>query len=122
MGIDFHVLDYVCKARWSYTGFNQFRKRIAQSLGLALEIDYEGRWIQQDWEKWDKDWLIFLTHSDCSGQFTHSQCGRISKKLKDVLEKWEPKDIQYLYDIEHGLLLVDAMKYCKDNKKNMRLS
>ena len=122
MGINFHVKDYQCKAGWSYIGFNQFRKRIAQSLGLILETDSEGRWIQQDWEKWDKDWLIFLTHNDCSGQFTHSQCGKISKKLKAVLDKWDPTNIQHSYDIKHGLLLVDAMQYCNKNKKNMRLS
>ncbi|HEX4374901.1 MAG TPA: hypothetical protein VHZ50_16470 [Puia sp.] len=122
MGIYFHVLDYDCKARWSYTGFHRFRKRVAESLGLTLEIDSNFKWVQQDWGKWDKDWLIFLTHSDCDGIFTFSQCARISKKLRCVLEKWEPKDIQHVYDLEHGVNLVEAMEYCKINKKNMKLS
>lgn len=122
MGIGFHIKEYDCKARWSYTGFNRFRKRVAESLALTLETDSNGRWVEQDWEKWDKDWLIFLTHSDCSGYFTHFQCGRISKKLKSVLEKWEPKDLHYFYDLEHGLILVKAMEYCNDNKKSMRIS
>jgi hypothetical protein len=122
MGIGFHIKDYDCKARWSYTGFNRFRRRVAESLGLTIEIDSNFKWITQDWSKWDKDWFIFLTHSDCDGIFTPSQCGRISKKLKSVIDRWNPNDILESYDIEHGLKLVDAMQYCKDNKKKIRLS
>ena len=122
MGIGFHIKDYDCKARWSYTGFHRFRKRVAQSLGLTLEIDSDFNWVTQDWIKWDKDWLLFLTHSDCSGIFTFSQCGRISEKLKLVIDTWQPKDLQESYDIEHGMKLVEAMQYCKANKKKIRLS
>ncbi len=122
MGINFHVKDYECKARWSYTGFFRFRQRIAKSLGLKLEIDSEFKWIDQDWESWDKDWLIFLTHSDCNGYFTSYRCGRISRKLKIVLDTWEPKDIIESYDLEHGIQLVKAMKHCKNSKKIMRIS
>jgi hypothetical protein len=116
MGIAFHIKDYDCKARWSYTGFNRFRIRIAESLGLKVES--KGGL----YGKLDKDWIIFLTHSDSSGHFTHSQCGKISKKLKKVLDMWQPKDIIHSYDLEHGLILIQAMEHCKENKKLMNIS
>jgi len=86
-------------------------------LGLTLEIDENFHWIEQDWNKWDNDWLIFLTHSDFDGYFTAYRCGRIAKKLKLVFSKWYPEDIYHIYDLEHGLKLVDAMEYCNKNNE-----
>jgi len=122
MGINFHIKEYQCKARWSYTGFKRFRERIIKSLGLTLDKDENGFAFDQDWSKWNKDWFHFLTHSDCSGYLTSSQCGRLSKKLKKLVFKWEPNDIETSYDIEQCLALIEAMEFCKQNKKKMEFS
>lgn len=122
MGINFHVKDHKCEATWSYTGFNNFRKKIAQSLGLNLEVDSDGNWINQDWENWDKYWLLFLTHSDCSGKFTPHQCGKISEKLESIIHIFENEDFLSKYNFDNCKTLIIAMKYCKDNRKYMRVS
>jgi hypothetical protein len=122
MGINFHIKEYQCKARWSYTGFKRFREKIGQSVGLIIERDINHRILEQDWNKWDRDWFIFLTHSDCDGHLTSSQCGRIAKKLKSVIEKWPTNDIVESYDVEQAKSLIEAMEHCKDKKKKMEFS
>jgi hypothetical protein len=122
MGIAFYVKDYDCKCRWSYIGFHNFRKKVAASLCLTLELTPDFKWIEQDWNKWDEDWLLFLTHSDCDGYFTPDQCGRISKKMKKVIENWMPIDIIGQYDLEHARYLIKAMEHCKENNKRMYVS
>jgi hypothetical protein len=101
MGIDFSRGT----ASWSYSGFNHFRRRLAEGIGIFLdEMDGFGGDI-----KWDtiNDAIVpFLNHSDCDGSLTALQCCAIAPRLLDMVKDWPDDD----YDKINALELVEGMK------------
>lgn len=80
MGLGFNESD----AHWSYSGFMQFRRRLAREIGICLDLMQGFRetnrevdcqkdfyWLPKEPLKWEniKDPIAeFLSHSDCDGQ------------------------------------------------------
>jgi hypothetical protein len=108
MGLGFVGAD----ARWSYSGFNHFRVKLAFEIGICLElmeyfwtpghsfskfencknmvgqeiINKHFFWLPPTPMKWKniKDPIVdLLCHSDCDGSLTPAQC---KKKLLQDLE------------------------------------
>lgn len=109
MGLDFSHGN----AHWSYSGFNNFRRRLAAQIGLDLNdmIGFGG------WRTWDdiNDKIKpFLTHSDCDGSLTIKQMKVIIPRLKELTKEWAEDD----YDKQNCNDLIKGMqKAIKENKK-----
>lgn len=134
MGINFSVQDsdYEITSQWSYSGFMDFRKRIAKSINIDLEemegfskkhpVDPEYRKIgTYPWEKIKSPIKHFLNHSDHEGHLNWKHCLLIASQLKVILLLWENNGYydDCEYDATNGLILVAAMEYCHFNKKNL---
>ena len=103
MGLDFNNSE----AHWSYSGFNIFRERLAEEIGICLPlmegfwipgessysifeiikrlvgtkvIDESFHWLPKKPLKWDKikDPIVdLLYHSDCNGSLIPEQCKKL---------------------------------------------
>ena len=132
MGIDFHASGYKCSARWSYSGFGEFRKKLARTVNINLEEMTGFRkkhptdegFIKPGWRSWD-DIRTPLKHllnaSDSEGSLTSEQCEWVYPILYQIFELWEVVDGDD-YDNIHGPHLAAAMHYCADNKKKLTWS
>jgi len=74
----------------SYTGFGEWRKWIAEQIGIKLDamegFKPSGKVIT--WKSLPHDDLHYLLHhSDCDGSITWNRCGKIAKRLKEVVKK-----------------------------------
>ena len=134
MAIAFYVKDYECNARWSYTGFNRFRKKIAKSINIDLDEmvgfmknhPVDSSFMKPGWREWDgikSPLKALLNHSDCKGKLTSEECAMIAPTLKVILFMWEEIDTIYdshdSYDKENGLKLVAAMEHCASFGKEL---
>jgi hypothetical protein len=92
MGLDFAIKrgegDYVDLPkyiRFSYSGFNQFRRAVGFA---ALDIDIEGmRGLggDGDWSEYYHDPIFFLLdHSDCDGKLVPWQCRLVADRLDEI--------------------------------------
>lgn len=103
------------RACWSYTGFHNFRERLAKEIGINLE-EMEGFVeLGETFRLWDSvDDLItpLINHSDCSGVLLPDQCGAICLRLLELVQYWPDND----YDKIHALRLVDMMEQCEKNE------
>lgn len=109
MGLDFALegID-MPMPRWSYSGFNHFRRSLAKHIGITLD-DMQGFGGEEDWSPHRDDPLtLLLDHSDCDGELSPEECAKIAPRLRQVVQEidWGP----YPYDLEHGLLLADVME------------
>lgn len=112
MGIGLYV-DGERVAGWSYSGFNDFRRRLAKEIGIDNLQDMEGfgnnEWIHHLWENPEKaeklrqedlarprrawseinDAIVpFLHHSDCDGELTAEECRQIAPRLRELVSRW----------------------------------
>lgn len=130
MGLAFSVKGYECKAHWSYSGFSEFRKRLARTIGIDLDEmkgfykrhpNDEG-FIKMGWKDWDSvqsPLKYLLNHSDCDGYLTAQQCKHIYPILFRIIEEiWE---VVGGHDHDHvqGGHLAAAMRYCADNNMSL---
>lgn len=144
MGLDFNHSE----AHWAYSGFNRFREKLANEIGICLPF-MEGFWSQGDssystveltkrilglklfdehfyWLpktplKWDniKDPIVdLLYHSDCDGNLTTSQCRKIAPRIRELVKNWEEDD----YDKKQAVLLAEGMEFCAKNRKILKFS
>lgn len=94
---------------WSYTGFNEFRRRLAAEIGINLRemrgygVDIPG-W--RSWDDLDDPIKPLLNHSDCEGVLTPSECATVAPRLRTLISKWNN------YDKGMALRLADAMDAC----------
>lgn len=139
MGLDFNKSE----AHWAYSGFNRFRVKLAEEIGVCLNfmegfweegtssmstveltkrlvgtkvMDEHFFWLPKKPMKWDKisDPIVdLLYHSDCDGELTAEQCGKIAPRLRELIANWSDDD----YDKQQALLLAEGMEQChKDNE------
>ena len=131
MGLGFNVEGYDCNSKWSYTSFNDFRKKISQSIGIDLD-EMEGyrkrHSIDKDYIKvGSKAWssikspLKYLfNHSDCDGKLTSKECKIISPILKVIIDLWEDDENEIINRYkQNGFALVAAMEYCAEFNKEL---
>lgn len=126
MGLGFYAEGYSgVPPHWSYTGFLEFRQKIARSLNLDLE-EMKGfrkkhpidttyfKLGYRDWESVKSPLKTFLTHSDCEGELSPTQCNMTAIHLKPIILLWEcriPFDKDE-HDIFNGLRLIEMMEHC----------
>jgi hypothetical protein len=111
MGIDFSH----CGAHWSYSGFNAFRRRLANEIGMNLDemIGFGG---DRAWEEFDDPILPLLNHSDCDGILTPEECGLIYLRLIELVSRWKKND----YDRLSGEELASGMKSAAMNNEEFQ--
>ena len=103
MGLDFNL----CDAHWDYSGFNNFRKKLAEEIGINLdEMDGFKDGGGLHWDKIIDPIKYLLYHSDCDGELTVKKCIVVNKRLNEIIKDWDDSD----YDKQQALLLVKGMK------------
>jgi hypothetical protein len=111
MGLDFcaHISWPVGKrAHWSYSGFNQFRGRLAKEVGFNLD-QMRGFGGDIEWSTLPPDDIhLLLNHSDCEGELTAEECNRVIPRLDALVRNWPDDD----YDKIHALRLIEFMSFC----------
>ncbi len=105
MGIDFNHT----RARWSYSGFMQFRIRLARETGIDL-VSMIGFGGKNEWPPRRSDPIIaFLDHSDCDGSMTVEECRLCAPRLREMVAEWSEDDPDVAYDKRMALRLADGM-------------
>lgn len=124
MGIDFTWKGREQKektASWAYSGFNRFRERLAEAVGIKLR-EMQGftphNLKDQEREEWDRNstkWdsvkhplKIFLNHSDCDGQLSALRCAKMAPEIEKIIKTWDVHD----YDRTMGEVLAKNMRRC----------
>lgn len=103
MGLDFSH----CEARWSYSGFGRFRRRLAKQIGINLD-DMYGFGGEREWDTVNDPIKPLLDHSDCDGVLTPEECKLVYPRLEELIRDWDDED----YDKQQALELIEGMKYC----------
>lgn len=103
MGVGFRIenddfFDFNPRPHWSYSGFSEFRQRLAQSCANKPWIGYDGDPI-----------VVLLTQSDCDGRLSPDQCKNIVLRLVDLIADWKNGHFIETYDYEHGMKLANMM-------------
>ena len=111
------------KASWSYTGFMDFRERLAAEIGIDLQkmVGFSNRKYHSPdhilgtmpWDKITDPIKPFLNHSDCEGELSPEDCLIVAPRLRELVADWDEFD----YDRQNALILADDMERCgKDGK------
>lgn len=133
------------EAHWSYSGFNNFRRKLAFEMGICLDLmenywipghsysNFENcknmvgmetinkhfSWLPPAPMRWKniKDPIIdLLNHSDCDGSLTPSQCRKIAPRIRELVEDWHDGD----YDKVQALLLAEGMEECFKMRRRLQ--
>lgn len=107
MGLDFSHTD----ARWSYGGFGNFRRRLANEIGMNLD-DMEGFGGNIPFHIYQDDIIPLLNHSDCDGELTPEECKQVAPRLRELVSGWEDD-----YDKSKALDLADGMELAANQGK-----
>lgn len=112
MGLDLCLarIDYSqdFRARWSYSGFNAFRRKVAAEIGITLDEMY-GFGGTEEWPSaLDEPLVYLLNHSDCDGELGYGECIALAPRLRPIVEAW-PDDVGHAYDREMGIRLCDLL-------------
>lgn len=110
MGLDFSH----CEARWSYSGFGQFRRRLAQEIGVDLNKMY-GFGGTRTFHTINDPIKYLLDHSDCDGNLDPVKCRKIIPRLRKLVSNWADND----YDKKQALELADGMEYCASKNRHL---
>lgn len=114
MGLDFSHGE----AHWAYSGFNRFRERLGEIIGIDLRKMQGFTEPPEAGISWDtvndpiKD---LLNHSDCDDELTPAQCAVIAPRLKEMVKDWEDTD----YDKQQALELVQGMEDAIAGQENL---
>jgi hypothetical protein len=89
MGVDFSHGN----AHWSYSGFHNFRTKLARAISINLDEMqgfeklhlYSSTGTGKPWDEVHDDLKILLSHSDCDGFLTAKDCRKIIPRLKDII-------------------------------------
>ena len=114
-----------CDARWSYSGFNDFRKKLARATGDESCLAYADA-IERDRKLWDQGEYVqttalvnvthplkdLLMHSDCDGELTWEQCEALAPEIEKIVTEWPEHD----YDRIQALELVRGMRQAVKDK------
>lgn len=125
MGLSFQGSE----AHWSYGGFNRFRQRLAEKVGLewpearafiscspAAREEDNARW--QKLQSLDDPIRDLLCHSDCDGELSPEQCATIAPRLKELVADWDAND----FDKMQADLLVQGMLDCAESKEPLEFT
>lgn len=100
--------------QWSYTGFGQFRRKLAAHIGVDLDAMY-GFGGDRAWSTVDSPLRHLLDHSDCDGELTPTQAAELAPALQQALfglAKDENYGPSWDYDRRAGMELVELLARC----------
>ena len=87
MGIDFSH----CDAHWSYSGFHNFRKRLAAAIDIDLEEMVGFDEGSRSWDEYkDHPLHNFLNHSDCEGYLKPTN--EMIDAIRNIIKTWPEDD------------------------------
>lgn len=127
MGLTLDVAGDSCGS-WSYSGFNSFRKKIAEQAGIKLgdmvgfhnvdrefleengytayiaAIEAENQLPKISWETINDPIKHLLNHSDCDGDLHPSICGELADRLEEITMNWSEKTTLVMTEVwqSHG--------------------
>ncbi len=81
-----------------YSLFHKFRTEVCKAAGLGTLSDYYGFGGKAIFQA-DDPLSLFLNHSDCEGELTAADCGKIADRLKDLLPlmgEWKPEAEKFI--------------------------
>jgi len=110
VGLDFNNSN----AHWSCYGFNRFRARLANEIGIDLDNMAGFGGSELPWNQVKDDIKPLLNHSDCDGYLSVAEMKLVYPRLIELVSKWSDN-----YDKEHALILAKDMEICV--KKNVPL-
>lgn len=113
MGLDFSH----CEAHWSYSGFNVFRRMLAQSIGIidSIEKDIYG-YDELYKELKDDDIYPLIDHSDNEGSLTVEEMKQVLPRLQMITDKWTLEEgYLYQFNLEQARNLIDGMSDAIEN-------
>ncbi|MFD5102998.1 hypothetical protein [Streptomyces albidochromogenes] len=73
---------------WSYTGFDMFRRWLAQAEGLVLD-DMRGFGGERPWSGVSTTLAPLLDHPDDHGELTPAECAAILPRLEEIADQRE---------------------------------
>ena len=101
------------EASWSYSGFNDFRQRLAAADGFALNEMYGFRGDRQ-WSTVQSVLSPMLHHDDDRGELSAVDCGVMLPRLIQIIDGWaaDNPDRALSGHIRSARNLVTVMQLC----------
>lgn len=101
-------------AHWSYSGFHDFRERLAKEIGVDLnEMDGYAKYQGKSWKGINDDIAPLLFHSDMDGSIKPEDCKRVAPRLHELIASWDDADD----DKHQAMLLMMGMELCAEINK-----
>ncbi|WP_406445003.1 hypothetical protein OHB14_38710 [Streptomyces sp. NBC_01613] len=99
---------------WSYTGFNAFRRRLAQAEGFVLD-DMRGFGGERPWSDASTTLEPFLNRpDDGGGELSTAECTAILPRLEAITCEWQEQAADRLLQqhIEDARQLALVLRFC----------
>ena len=99
---------------WSYTGFHEFRQRLARAEGFVLSEMHGFDGDERPWSDVTTTLEPFLNHSDCDGELSATGCAAILPRLEEIHLQWqneagEPPLRRHIADVRQLLVV---LRFC----------
>jgi hypothetical protein len=102
MGLDIELLtrpDERGHISFSYGGFGELRRRLADAAGLGDLLGYKGFGGTTEWPSIDDEPLVaLLNHSDCDGELWSWQIEHLADRLLAVTRDWPKTEGPFVSD------------------------
>lgn len=108
------------EANWSYSGFHDFRTRLASEAGINLDqMDgFSSGKESIDWDTIEDDIEPLLNHCDSDGELTVEECLKVAPRLRELVSTWDDDD----YDKINALRLAAGMNESVRTGENLEFS
>jgi len=114
---------------FSYGGFNEFRHRIARSIGLkgVYPMTDTDMYRTSRYKEIESSHPMFplIEHEDNDGDLGPDDCGQVGAYLKTLLAEWklelekDPDDSELACTIENGEKFADLLIECHEDGKTL---
>jgi hypothetical protein len=119
MGIDIRP----GRASWSYSGFMEFREKLAAAEGLNLREMQGFTTGGKPWEFSNGQHVTplapLLSHSDCDGYLDAHECEEVLPRLRQIVDGWAGQsgfDPVRDYDVHQARELIGAMEHSVEHR------
>ena len=70
-----------------YSDYGNFRRHLSTLVGIGDLSDYSGFGGEKQFPSTDDEPLVLLIdHSDCDGDLSAEECGKVAKRLTEILD------------------------------------
>lgn len=80
---------------WSYHGFGEFRRRLAEAEGFVLS-EMQGFGGDRPWSDVSTALKPLLDHPDDRGEMTSGQCAAVLPRLEAITQQWATEPDAFL--------------------------